>query len=118
MLLIIVYQKALFNDYFRICINANGCNANSQRYSLFMQRKGFNGLKSMLIILLLTGDLLYGLMNAQLNVEQVYGQSGHGIHQLNNSKKMMSMPYELVKGLSVTRSDDSTRTKIQTIMWL
>ena len=38
-----------------------------------MQKKGFNGLKSMLIILLLTGDLLYGLMNAQLNVEQVYG---------------------------------------------
>ena len=63
-----------------------------------MQKKGFNGLKSMLIILLLTGDLLYGLMNARLNVEQVYGQYGHGIHQLSNSKKVMSMLYGLERG--------------------
>ena len=99
MLLIIVYQRALFNNYFRLCINANGCNTNNQRYSLFMQKKGFNGLKSMLIILLLTGDLLYRLMSAQLNMEQVYSQYGHGIHQLSNSKKVISMLYGLERGL-------------------
>lgn len=30
---IIVYQKALFDDYSKICINANGYNANGQKYS-------------------------------------------------------------------------------------
>lgn len=71
MLSIIVYQKALFNDYSGMCINANGCNANGQSYSPFMQKKDFNGHMSMLTILPWIGDMLYGLMNAQLNVEQV-----------------------------------------------
>ena len=53
----------------------------------------------MLIILLLTGDLLYRLMSAQLNMEQVYSQYGHGIHQLSNSKKVISMLYGLERGL-------------------
>ena len=68
---ILVYQKALFNDYSGIYINISGCNANCQNYSLFMQEKDLNGHRSMLYILPWIGDVLYGLMNAQLNVELV-----------------------------------------------
>lgn len=70
-MLSIVYQTALLSDYSIIYTNINGYNANGQSYSLFMQKKGSNGRRSMLTILPWIRDVLYGLTNAQLNVEHV-----------------------------------------------
>lgn len=53
----------------------------------------------MLILHLIIGEMLNGLMSAQLNVEKVSGQSGHGIHQQDNYNNMIFMKFDMARAL-------------------
>lgn len=99
MLLITVFQSVLSNDYSGIYTNANGGSASDLKYNLTMQKNGSTGHKSMLILHLMTGGMLNGLMSAQLNVEKVPGQSGHGIHPQNSYKNVISMKFDVARVL-------------------
>ena len=89
--LMIVPQSVLFKVYSVTYINADGYSVNGLNYSQSMQKKDLNGQESMQNLLQLIGGVLFGLMSAQLNVEKVYGQYGHGLHHPNRSSVVISM---------------------------
>lgn len=99
MLLITVFQSVLSNNYSGTYTYANGGSASNLKYNLTMQKKGSSGHKSMLISHLIIGGMLNGLMSAQLNVEKVPGQSGHGIHPQNSYNNVISMKFNVARVL-------------------